>query len=314
MYKSCLLFVFILSVTAVLPAAALAIGDPAPPLRVGDWVKPSPVDLLNPGSKAPKPYFLIDFWATWCQPCRMMMPHINDLQRRYAAAGFVVIAVSTERPDTIRRFVESMGAAMNYAVVADTDDRAVYEAYMRPVGAPGIPHAFLIDRDGKLVWHGVPVEKEIDPLIERLAGKDYTLQSEQLAQRAERLIGRYFATLKRGDMNEAAKLGHRIVEWGSARPDMLREFAWRILTEPGLERRDPKTALDAATVAADAAPDDFRALETLALAQFESGSKAEALETQKSAIAVCPDQILQNRMQETLDKFTAALASQTTAQ
>lgn len=305
MHKTIIALVIALSICS--SASALAVGDKAPPLKVGEWVNPSPVDLLDTDSEAPKPFFLIEFWATWCQPCRMMMPHINDLQRKYAGAGFVVIAISTEPADVVRRFVESMGPAMNYAVVVDTDKRDTYDAYMRAVGAPGIPHAFLIDREGRLVWYGVPAGKEIDPLIDRLAGTDYTLKSEQLAERAERLIARYFATLNRGDPAEARKLGERIVEWGRARPDMLREFAWRILTEPGIESRDAETALKAATVAVSAKPEDFRALETLARAEFESGQVAGAVETQKRAIAACNEAILRVRMEETLDTFADQL-------
>ncbi|MFO7974883.1 MAG: TlpA disulfide reductase family protein [Candidatus Hydrogenedentota bacterium] len=306
MHRTCFLFIFILFISAAFPAAGLAVGEPAPPLHVGEWVKPSPVELLDLDGDGPKPFFLIDFWATWCQPCHRMMPHLTRLQRRYAEAGFVVIGVSNERAETVRRFVTSARAGMGYAVITDTESRDTYNAYMRPMGSPGIPHAFLIDRDGKLVWHGVPVEKEIAPIIQRMAGKDYTLKSEQLAQRAERLIARYFATLKRGEEEKAAQIGERIVEWGSARPGMLREFAWRILTDNGLETRNAETALAAATVAAQAAPDDFRALETLARAQFESGNVAEAVETQKKAITACPEAILQERMERTLDKFLSA--------
>ena len=60
-------------------------------------------------------------------------------------------------------------------------------------------------------------------------------------------------------------------------------------------------------LAAQAAPDDFRALETLALAQFESGRITDAVETQKAAIAACPEEILRKRMEEVLDKFLATV-------
>lgn len=290
---------------AAVPAAGLAVGDATPPLEVGEWVRPSPVNLLDFSGDAPKPYFLIEFWATWCQPCRMIMPDINDLQRRYADAGFVVIALSTERPEIVRRFVEASGPGMNYAVAVDTPGRDAYNAYMRAVGAEGIPYGFLVDRDGVLAWHGVPSRQRIEPLIERMAGAEFTLRSEQLAQRAERLIPRYFTAAKRGDTDEAAALAERVLEWGRTWPDMLREFAGRILTEPGIEERDAETALRAATVAVEAAPDDFRALETLALAQFEAGFPNAAAETQRQAIAVCPEDVLRRRMQETLDRFLA---------
>ncbi|HOD48792.1 MAG TPA: TlpA disulfide reductase family protein [Candidatus Hydrogenedentes bacterium] len=305
MRKPCSCLVFAFALCAAVPAAALAVGDAVPPLRLGEWVKPGPVDLLDFSGSTPKTFFLIEFWATWCQPCRMMMPHINELQRQYAGAGLVVIGVSNEDPETVRAFVASTGADMSYAVAVDSRNRDVYNAYMRPVGSPGLPHAFLIDREGMLAWHGVPAARELDPLIERIAGKQYTLKSEQLAQRAERLIPRYFATVKRGDEAEAATLGQRILEWGTARPDMLRGFAWRILTEPGLETRDAETALRAATAAVQAAPEDFRALETLAHALAESGKSTDAVETQKKAIAACPDEVLRKSMQDSLEEFLA---------
>ena len=315
MRRLCFVLFSVSTLCVVAPAAALAVGDSAPPLQVGEWVRPGPVNLLNWSGKNPKPFFLIEFWATWCEPCRAMMPHITELQNRYAGAGLVVIGVSNEHPSAIHRFIQSLGDRVGYALVTDTIHRDAYNAYMWPVGSPGIPHAFLIDRDGILVWHGIPSAKEIDARIERLAGQGYTLESEVLVERAERLVARYFATVTRDARSgEAARLGERIVDWGSARPDLLREFAWRILTEPGFESRDVHTALLAATRAAEARPNDFRTLETLALAHFTAGDIAEAVRCQNAAIEACPEQALRNRLKETLDTFSAKLPSNTAPQ
>ncbi len=309
------MLLFISLLCAVVPAAALAVGEAAPPLQVGAWMRPGPVNLLDWTGQNPKPFFLIEFWATWCEPCRAMMPHITELQNRYAGAGLVVIGVSNEHPAAIHRFVQSMGDRVGYALVTDTINRDAYNAYMWPVGSPGIPHAFLIDRDGVLVWHGIPSAKEIDARIERLAGQGYTLESEVLADRAERLVARYFATVTRdANSGEAASLGERIVEWGGARPDLLREFAWRILTELGLESRDVHIALLAATRAAEARPQDFRALETLALAHFTAGDLGQAVKYQSAAIDACPEQVLRLRLEETLDKFRAQSPTNTAPQ
>ncbi|HOF42141.1 MAG TPA: hypothetical protein PLD73_18890, partial [Candidatus Hydrogenedentes bacterium] len=134
----------------------------------------------------------------------------------------------------------------------------------------------------------------------------YTLKSEILAERAERLMARYFAAATRStNPDETAALGDRIIEWGSARPDLLREFAWRLLTEPGLESRDVKTALRAATRAHEARPQDFRILETLALAHYAAGDVSQAATCQAAAVDACPEQTLRLRMKETLDKFRA---------
>ncbi len=313
MRRICFVLFSVSSLCGAVYAAPLAAGDSAPPLRVGEWIRPSPVNLFDWAGQNPKPFFLIEFWATWCEPCRAMMPHLAELQNQYAEAGLVIIGVSNEPPSVVHHFTQSMGGAAGYALVTDTPQRDVYNAYMRPVGSPGIPHAFLIDRDGNLVWHGVPSAKEIDGRIERLAGESYTLKSEILAERAERLMARYFAAKTRSaNPDETAALGERIVEWGSARPELLREFAWRLLTEPGLEPRDVDTALRAATRAHEARPQDFRILEALALAHYAAGDLDQAASWQAAAIDACPEQILQLRMKETLDKFRAETTSNTT--
>ncbi len=89
---------------------------------------------------------LLDFWATWCGPCRMSIPHLIELQNEYADDGFTVLGVSLDRAgrDVVSRFVEKAG--INYPVVMGTG--AVQEAYG---GIRSIPTAFLIDRDGYVV-------------------------------------------------------------------------------------------------------------------------------------------------------------------
>ena len=127
MRRLCFVLFSVSTLCVVAPAAALAVGDSAPPLQVGEWVRPGPVNLLNWSGKNPKPFFLIEFWATWCEPCRAMMPHITELQNRYAGAGLVVIGVSNEHPSAIHRFIQSLGDRVGYALVTDTIHRGANE-------------------------------------------------------------------------------------------------------------------------------------------------------------------------------------------
>jgi len=86
---------------------------------------------------------LIDFWATWCPPCREEIPMLNELYRTYQERGLTVLAISDERSGVVRNFAAEV--EMDYPNLIDTG--AVGEAY----GVVGLPTAFLIDQEGRIV-------------------------------------------------------------------------------------------------------------------------------------------------------------------
>jgi len=87
---------------------------------------------------------LLDFWATWCVPCREETPHFVELQQKYGERGLQIIGVSMDdSPDPVRPFVQQF--QVNYPVVMGTAD--VGSAYG---GVLGLPIAFLIDREGHI--------------------------------------------------------------------------------------------------------------------------------------------------------------------
>jgi len=87
---------------------------------------------------------LLDFWATWCVPCREETPHFVELQQKYGDKGLQIIGVSMDdSPDPVRAFYQQF--RMNYPVVMGTAE--VGSAYG---GVLGLPIAFLIDRDGRI--------------------------------------------------------------------------------------------------------------------------------------------------------------------
>ncbi|MCP4245504.1 MAG: redoxin family protein, partial [bacterium] len=144
---------------------ALEIGDQAPPLEIQEWVKGQAVDL---DALKGKKVVVLEFWATWCDPCRASIPHLSKLQRKYDGA-LVVIGATSEDPrnslDKVRDFVSSQGKKMNYTVAFD-DGNATTNAYMRAMDAQGIPTAFVIDLDGRLAWMGHPASG-MDEIIEQ---------------------------------------------------------------------------------------------------------------------------------------------------
>ncbi len=88
---------------------------------------------------------VLDFWATWCPPCRAEIPGYIELQRKYMAEGLVIVGVSvdTEGPEVVRKFMKELG--INYPIVMGDDD--IVGAFA-PI--QGYPTTFIIDREGRV--------------------------------------------------------------------------------------------------------------------------------------------------------------------
>jgi thiol-disulfide isomerase/thioredoxin len=139
------------------------LGTPAPALTGLEWVKNGPVEM-KPGT-----VYVVEFWATWCPPCRVTIPHLTELQHKYKDKNLVIVGISTEKMDKVKPFVEQKGEEMDYAVAVDRTG-AVSGGYMDAFGRNTIPSAFVVDAAGKIVWVGHPMDK-MEAVLERaLAG------------------------------------------------------------------------------------------------------------------------------------------------
>lgn len=115
---------------------------------------------------------LLDFWATWCGPCRIEIPGFEQLQDKYGAQGLRIIGVSMDdSPQPVRKFYQEFH--MNYPVVMGNDK--VGELYG---GILGLPTSFLIGRDGRIYAKHVGLtavsvfESEIKELLAAPAGRE----------------------------------------------------------------------------------------------------------------------------------------------
>ena len=141
---------------AAAPVWAVEAGEPAPALRLvsakGDAIA---LDKLR------GQVVYVDFWATWCGPCRRSFPWMNEMQAKYGAKGFTVVGVNVDkkRPDA-ERFLAQNPAA--FTVVYD-------ETGLTPTawGVKGMPSSYLVDGTGRVLFVERGFTDENKPAMEQ---------------------------------------------------------------------------------------------------------------------------------------------------
>ncbi len=150
----------------------LKVGDPAPKLQPAKWVQGQPVKDFQKGKA-----YIVEFWATWCGPCRVSIPHLNEIHNKYKDKGLIVIGQDCwERDDgLVAPFVEKMADKMTYRVALDDKESdkkgKMAQTWMAAAGRNGIPSAFLVDTKGIIAWIGHPMQLKDGVIEEVLTGK-----------------------------------------------------------------------------------------------------------------------------------------------
>jgi|LakMenE01Jun11ns_1017448.scaffolds.fasta_scaffold9957907_2 thiol-disulfide isomerase/thioredoxin len=183
--------------------AGLTVGSKAPDLNIEHWLsdgggKFKPLKEFQPGK-----IYVVEFWATWCGPCKACMPHLAELQKMHAEQGVQIISVSDEELETVQEFLgsdvpagmlRSMQAAnestdpslapstqgepkamtfqqLTSAYCLTTDpDQSTYKDYMEASAEGGIPTSFLVGKQGIIEWIGHPMEID-QPLADLIADR-----------------------------------------------------------------------------------------------------------------------------------------------
>lgn len=302
-------------------AADAEIGMDAPPLKISHWVKGEPVELKDGKGKN---IYVVEFWATWCGPCRRSIPHLTELQKKYADKNVVFVGITDEvdEVDAVKEFVKRQGDKMEYRVAVDAPDKddsggLTTKAYARAFSAPGIPVAFIVDKDGKIVYVGNPLAEEDqfdDSLAKIVSGDKYDsgpskkrvaqFRKEEEAQRAaqrdnrelQELLQQWQTAATSSDGADKAKeLAEKFVKQADKNAQALNALSWMMMTEEGVKHRDLDLAMKAARRAYDLTDGkDPAIVDTYARAHFEKGNVADAIKYQKQAIELCeklPDEI-----------------------
>jgi thiol-disulfide isomerase/thioredoxin len=155
----------------------LSIGDMAPALKVSKWLKGTPVTGFEKGK-----VYVVEFWATWCAPCKKSIPHLTELAHKYKdKITFIGMdasestATQEEKIKLVEEFLKSMGDKMDYNVALDSEDKFMSLNWMTAAAQKGIPCAFVVNQNCQIVWIGLPAN--IDLALEQIIAGNFDIKA-----------------------------------------------------------------------------------------------------------------------------------------
>ena len=316
-------------------AATLKVGDAAPALTPAKWIKGEPVAKLETGKM-----YVVEFWATWCGPCKQSIPHLTELAAKFKDVTF--IGQDVREPDlaAVEPFVKEMGEKMEYHVALDDAEHGrMDQAWMAAAAQEGIPTAFLVDKDTKIAWIGHPME--LEPILKDVAAGTFDAQKfaaagaakaaamEKLQQAmqnddpdkvltlvdeisksnpemAKELRGlKYETLLQKKDTPAAMALAKQMVADANANAEELNAIAWSMV-DPDNPLDKPDLALaEKAAARANELTNGANApiLDTLAHVYAAQGHLDKAVATETRAVEKNSDPELKDDLAKTLEGY-----------
>lgn len=184
-------FVFLLSVGALgtfAPAHAdqfFGVGDPVPAVDIDHFFQDAKIESFDKDKT-----YVLEFWATWCGPCKAAMPHLRDLAKKYEGK-VTVLALSDEPVETVEAFFAKPSGTdeltwrelMAFPVATDPDLSVKIELF-EAAGQRGIPRSYIISK-GQVQWIGHPMSLD-EPLAQVVGGTwDLAKAKEKFAESRE---------------------------------------------------------------------------------------------------------------------------------
>jgi thiol-disulfide isomerase/thioredoxin len=170
-------------------AEVLGVGSAAPALEGVTWVQGEEVKGMDEKGKL----YIVECWATWCGPCVQIIPHMNELHKKYAEKGLVIVGMNVweEGIDKSKDFVKKQGEGMSYRVAYSGGKESKFtSSWLEASNTTGIPTAFAV-RDGKIIFKGHPGGLT-EETIESMMAADFNAEEFAKKQAEQEAKGKAF--------------------------------------------------------------------------------------------------------------------------
>lgn len=268
-------------------AAGIGPGSPAPALDVKTWYKGTPVKGFDNDK-----IYVVEFWATWCGPCKQSIPHLTELAKKNTDVTFIGVSIWEDDNGTnIKKFVDEMGDKMDYNVCYSGNQTGMAETWMKAAAQNGIPSAFII-KNGQIQWVGHPMSME-KPLEDIKTGKfdlaafkvEFEKSAEETRQQmaAREALGNAQKLIVAGKLPEAkAAISDIETKYPAVKP-MVENLKFSLLA-----KEDPKAwETKAKTLAKD--PASAQTLLSFAMTQLPNGDIAHGAKAIDLAVGAAKD-------------------------
>lgn len=159
------LFVALFTAWGMQRALALEAGSPAPEVEL-----PGTGGTVVKISKQSGKVLYVDFWASWCGPCRQSFPWMNEMQEKYKGQGFQVIGINLDaQADDADKFLAKVPAKFTVAYDSKGSSAKLY-------GVKGMPTSLLIGRDGKVIYQHMGFNGESREKLEQIIQSSFAAQ------------------------------------------------------------------------------------------------------------------------------------------
>jgi len=209
------------------------IGDAAPALKVAEWIQGKSVDL-NDGKN-----IHVVIFCSLTRANDFALSKIKEIDGKYRSKGIITVVVCDEPPQGLKETVKAKASKIEYPVAAD-DVRRTTTEYVRVFGNAVLPRAFVISKDGKVLWHGHPMGG-LEGILDQIISGKFDLERTRKEMNDRALLENYIAMARQNEKQGAAA-GKVVLTQFTNDAFNLCELSFKIATDPMLEKRDAALA------------------------------------------------------------------------